>query len=102
MDVIFFETQPYYPKVAIQGKKTIAQEESQLLEIGEMETIKINSAPTTEPAAPPTNNPVAPTALAEIQMAEPSEPDSDSPGAQEIKKPHVYSKRQKNSEGVRI
>lgn len=67
-----------------------------------METIKINSAPTTEPAAPPTNNPVAPTALAEIQMAEPSEPDSDSPGAQEIKKPHVYSKRQKNSEGVRI
>ena len=48
-----------------------------------METIKINSAPTTEPAAPPTNNPVAPTALAEIQMAEPSEPDLDSPSAQE-------------------
>ena len=45
--------------------------------------IKINSAPTTEPAAPPTNNPVAPTALAEIQMAEPSEPDLDSPSAQE-------------------
>lgn len=79
MDVTFFENQPYYPKVAIQGERTQIEQESQLWPIAEIEMDTVETLETASPIIEHTS---------ETHETEPS-----NPSTQADKPLLVYSRR---------